>query len=381
MCVFAHAPAAAARPMDVSFTAAAQPIRSTTAAHAVQHKRASTMKDLNYTDIPAVSKWHHDSSVTFAVRKHDIALTRIDELLEDYQSALTAKSVGKKGLILCDLFLTLEYWFKMHEKYPGKFEDGRVPAMRALLVVVLNKLGPFFADRDGVIPTRGQILAELKKYFGAGMADHGYKADKNFGMVTFDKKVMYKYRVWFKQGLAYQTPWWVKGHGSGKVLANSRHGYVAIVRPGGGAEQMDGWSGFVMMMDRQIFMTKHDFDASRNKNNNFHSSYNGGDRVAMAGTICIKDGRITGVRTDSGHYQPGLHNMNAFLWALKMYQVTLKGISLYNEKGTLVADAEAFYSSGRTWEQFDDGGKLEQKKLDKAKAHREAHLAKMLAPA
>jgi hypothetical protein len=229
----------------------------------------------------------------------------------------------------------------------------------------------------------------MKKHFGAALSHHGHKNDKEFGMVEFDKKQLYKYRLWFKNGLAYQLPWWTKSQPKLMVLANSRHGYVRIRRPGGGGvPQVGGWSAFVMTMDRQIYMTKHDFDPKRVGNNYFHSSYNGGQRVAMAGTIAINNGLITGVRTDSGHYQPGLHNLNAFLWALKMYQVDLRKISLLDEKGDWVGgdattdwlgdvlcSAEDFLHSGRSWDLFRKGAQREQTKLDLAKDLREARWA------
>jgi len=133
-------------------------------------------------------------------------------------------------------------------------------------------------------------------------------------------------------------------------------------------------------MDRQIYMTKHDFNATRTTNNYFHSSYNGGQRVAMAGSMNVCNGLITGVRTDSGHYQPGLHNLNAFLWALKMYHVDLRKISLLDEKadwvgGTVMYSAEDFVNSGKSWDLFTKGAKREQTKLDQAKYLREARWA------
>ncbi len=336
------------------------------------------MKNFNYTKLPSSAQWRQDSSVALAFRKHDIALTRIDELIDDYHGE---KEIGKRGLILCDMFLTLEYWFKMLETHAGKFEAGRLPAMRALFAVVVKDLGPFFADRDGHVASPTKISTEMKKYFGAGLSNHGYKNDEEHGMVAFDKKQLYKYRLWFKNGLAYQFPWWTKGQPSVMVLANSRHGYTRVVRPGGGGvPQIGGWSAFVMTMDRQIYMTKHDFDPKRFGSNHFHSSYNGGQRVAMAGTIAINNGVITGVRTDSGHYQPGLHNLNAFLWALKMYHVDLRKISLLDEKGDwvggdILCTAEDFFYSGRTWDEFRKGGEREQQKLDSAQLRREARWA------
>jgi len=143
------------------------------------------------------------------------------------------------------------------------------------------------------------------------------------------------------------------------MLAESDRGYVALKR--GGALQTKDWSGFIMTMSREIFMAKQDA-----RGRVFHSSYTGGNRVAMAGTIGIFRGRITGIRTDSGHYAPGLHSLIAFLWALKMYRVNLKGISLLDPGGALIHDnAEQFLVHKKNEEQkeFNEGAQKEEQKL------------------
>src|SRR5579871_4311049 len=123
-------------------------------------------------------------------------------------------------------------------------------------------------------------------------------------------------------------------------------------------------------------MTRHDFDSKRVGGNFFHSSYNGGNRVTMAGTIGIMKGQIIGIRSDSGHYKPGLHNMNAFLWALRMYQVDLRRIALFDHAGDRVGGAsytaENFLRDGKKLEAFLKGARQEQQKLDHAKTAREA---------
>jgi hypothetical protein len=106
-------------------------------------------------------------------------------------------------------------------------------------------------------------------------------------------------------------------------------------------------------------MAKHDFDATRKQNNYFHSSYNDGHRVAMAGTVAITNGVITGIRLDSGHYHSALHNLTTFLWALKMYGVNLSKVSLLDFRGNWIGNvsvsAEDFLASGKTWQQFLQG--------------------------
>jgi hypothetical protein len=312
---------------------------------------------IEYKEIPSLSQWQKDSSVTLAVRTKEPGLIRIDELIADYANSANVRS--ERGPLLIDLFLTIEYWFKMRETVAHKVEEGRLPAMRGLFDIVVKRLGPYFADRDGRAATSAGVANGIKEFTGLGMSKHGYVADRNMGFAKFSAEQVWSYRLWFKGGRAYQVPWW-SGHPNGKFeLANSKHGYSPMIRrdPGNAvAPAMIGWSPFIMSLSRFIYMTKHPFDATSRNNNYFHSSYNDGHRVAMAGTIHIDQGIIRAVRLDSGHYQPGVHNLTAFLWALRMYQVDLNSISMLDYRGDWVGGidvtAETFLRSGKSWEQF-----------------------------
>jgi hypothetical protein len=184
------------------------------------------------------------------------------------------------------------------------------------------------------------------------------------GMVPFSKDDLIKGRLMFRSGLAYQLPWWDATDKLTPRLAESSRGYVPMVRDG--ATGSAGFSGFVMTVNRDIFMLRHDFDSRRTKNNQFHSSYTGGALVAMAGTILIQKGRIYGVRTDSGHYWPGLHNMNSFLMALRMYGAQISKITLYDFKNTDLGKADVFLAKNTNWDLYSKGHDAE---MDKRYGH------------
>lgn len=325
------------------------------------------MKVINYPDIPNVQQWKKDSSVTLAIRNKEPGFVRLDELIAEYASS--GNIMKERGPLLIDMFLTIEYWFKMRETFAHKVDEGRLPAMRGLFDVVVKKLGPYFADRDGIPATSAGVSNGIKQFVGLGMSAHGYSTDSNMGFAKFSEEQVWSYRLWFKNGRAYQIPWW-SGHPTNKLeLANSKYGYTPVIRRDPGHEvaaAIGGWSPFIMTLSRFIYMAKHDFDATRKKDNYFHSSYNDGHRVMMAGTIAIKDGIITGIRLDSGHYQPGAHNLIAFLWALRMYMVDLSKISLLDYRGDWIGDvttsANDFLKSGNTWEQFCAGSAKEGEK-------------------
>jgi hypothetical protein len=337
------------------------------------------MRTVTYKDIPSLSQWKHDSSVSLATRKHEPGLSRLDELVAAYDPM--KKDLETNGPLLIDLFLTIEYWFKMRADMPRRVEEGRLPAMRGLFEVVVAKLAPFFANRDGHT-SPALVSGGIKEFVGLGMSTHGFSTDSRMGFTQFSTRQVWSYRLWFKHGRAYQVPWWA-GRPNGKLEpANSKYGYHPIIRRDPGNEvapAMHGWSPFIMTLSRYIYMAKHDFDADRYKDNYFHSSYNDGHRVGMAGTMSVINGVITAIRLDSGHYHPGLHSLTSFLLALRMYQVDLRKISLLDFRGDWIGDvtasADDFLRSGRSWETFKDGAKGEVKKQEATRFQRQQRWA------
>ncbi len=91
-------------------------------------------------------------------------------------------------------------------------------------------------------------------------------------------------------------------------------------------------------------------------------------RVVMAGTILIRSGSILGIRTDSGHYKPGVHNLNTFLWALLMFGVELSPIAIRDHKGEYVTSADKFLADHNKWSRYLDGRESEIGKLQEAQA-------------
>jgi hypothetical protein len=61
---------------------------------------------MQYIAVPSYSSWQRDSNVTFAIRKNDIVLDRIDNLVEHYWSS---EALSKRLIFLCHIFVTLDY--------------------------------------------------------------------------------------------------------------------------------------------------------------------------------------------------------------------------------------------------------------------------------
>jgi len=100
------------------------------------------MVETKYKNIPALSKWQSDSSVTFAARKDDRILAQIDFLVERYHHHLREGNGTMQTTIVSDLFFTLNTWVKLyHQKHPN-VKAARYPAIMALFTcVVLRRIG------------------------------------------------------------------------------------------------------------------------------------------------------------------------------------------------------------------------------------------------
>ncbi len=65
------------------------------------------MPEIQYKNIPTLSKWQSDSSVTFATRKDDRILTHIDFLVERYHYHVRGGNGAIQITIVSDLFFTV----------------------------------------------------------------------------------------------------------------------------------------------------------------------------------------------------------------------------------------------------------------------------------
>jgi hypothetical protein len=326
-----------------------------------------------YTKIPQIAQWKADSNVTFAIRSHDQSLERIDHFLEEYHRA--AKQGGSHcGFVLCDLFLALNSWVKRFHAIasqakhrasantsganstappqPGlanvsdsAYENSRkrYPAVLKLLDIVFKTLGELEISKDAdpdspavkvakfdpttagtaFGPRYNRVTKMVMEMVSVDMKRAGAIVDKNKDMKPFSANQLAQYRVWFKGGKAYQIDWWNPQPSLKLKPANSLHAFNAQ----GASECNANFGAFVMTTDLEIYMTKHSIDDGV-----FHSCYTNQKPVLMAGTMLIQNGTITGVRCDSGHYQPNSHEFRRFLQHLSTLGVSLSRVKLYGYK-------------------------------------------------
>lgn len=324
------------------------------------------MKTVAYYTIPAKAQFQADSSVRFAIRSNDLILTHIDWLLERFAHRSGTLDYSLKRIILCDLFLTCNYWVKLYHEHGKRldslFYKERYPAVIGLFECVVNNLCEVLGcNRKGVLHT-------IDEMFGRQMDPHGYQIDKGGAdaryLSRFEREL---YRLRFKGGLAYQYPWWTTRMMGSLQPADSSHSFLKLRRKANDATTveptMENFGGFVMTLERGIYMGKHELpDAANEYCGFYHSAYMCGERVSMAGTMLIRRGRVEAIRADSGHYKPTDTNTVSVLLALGMYGVDISRITIYDYTGTIAAPAMEFLKdaqSGRL-----DWGKFEAHRSD-----------------
>jgi hypothetical protein len=294
---------------------------------------------LVYASIPSKKQWLSDSSVTLAVRTNDPVLHHIDMLLEHYDRQ---RYEPNSSVVACDLFFTLDYWLKIY-RGNSKMEKGRAPAVQALYECVAKELCAIFKCTINVLPR------ELELMFGREMSDVGVKVDvlETHGWKAFyaERSELPLFKLYFKNGRAYQYQWWTKPPGA-RVLAESRRAYS----PEAGAGDVgDNYGFFVMSMGRDIYMMKHG-QIGKSRYRIFHSSYLAGGTTMAAGSMLIEQGEVKRIRSDSGHYKPTPSNMISLLQALQMVGVNLSQVDMEDFNGRAVGKAPAFLDMNARWD-------------------------------
>jgi hypothetical protein len=77
---------------------------------------AAMIEHFSFAQVPSRSDFQRKTSVTFAFRKDDPLLTRMDKMLERYALRASSSDNLRVRLILIELFLTCNAWIKrFHE--------------------------------------------------------------------------------------------------------------------------------------------------------------------------------------------------------------------------------------------------------------------------
>jgi hypothetical protein len=305
-----------------------------------------TPYSISYVNIPSAAQFRKDSSVRLAIRSDDTILKHIDWLLERYDENVGLGKFSRYMVILGDLFLTCNFWLKSYYQKNPLMKKGRYPAVIALFEAVVGRLiVELKCDRH-------QVARTIDEIYNRDLHKHGLQVDGLSKRAQyFSKKERQIYRLRFRGGIVYQHRWWQNPPSMELTLAESRRAYNGTITRAGNAGSVD-YGGFIMTMERELFMAKHWIGDIDSRAGVFHSSYTAGDRVIMAGNMLIKGGVIWAIRSDSGHYQPTEMNMAALLQALGMLGVSLRRIALFDYKNNPLGTAPDFLKARESWDQF-----------------------------
>jgi hypothetical protein len=307
--------------------------------------------------MPTLDQWRRDSSVTLAVRSHDVVLTNIDKLIEEFQGS---NDGFVKLATACQLFFALDYWLKEYPK-TASMDKGRAPAIEALYKFVAAN---YLCDR--LKCTINTLPRELELLFGRELTGHGRVIDHADGAANYMSPLeAARYKLVFRQGLVYQFPWWNRNSPRNALeLADSSHASSrAHVERGPNAQLFRTFGFFTMSMSRDIYMAEHYVAADPVWDGDgelvmlqtkgiYHSSYLSGVAAMFAGSMLIQAGRIRAIRSDSGHYQPADVNTAALLRTLTMHGIPINQIDVYDYAGNLDIDGASFMADNGGWAQI-----------------------------
>jgi hypothetical protein len=313
----------------------------------------SDMHHITYKGIPSVKQFMHDSSIALAIRNQDKILVHLDWLLERYHVHEGRMNASLRRIVLCDIFLTANYWIKScHEKRPNMKKE-RYPAVLALFEAAVATLSVLLQC------SRPAVAAQIEEIYGRDLTPEGAKTDRSMHAEMFTEKQLAQSRIRFKGGRAYHYGLDPTGPLFLAPLDTAPF-YTGVARKGTDGKMAttnEGWGPFVMTMEREFYMAKHWLDAAGH-GNVFHSSYTHGLPVSAAGTMLVENGVIKGIRPDSGHYKPLEHNIVVALLALQMFSVPMDKIELQDYAGESYGTARDFVESRLNWEQFQAAGHL-----------------------
>jgi hypothetical protein len=307
------------------------------------------MATINYGKMPSPAEFHRDSSVMMAVRSQDRILSHLDEALARYH--ITRKIYNRRNVILCDMFVTANYWLKSFREKNPAMKEGRYQAILALFQRVTSELQTAFQC------TVTQVPGYITEMLGRDLTDGGRNTDAMRNPRYYDELTLRKFRLRFRSGRAYLFEH--RSHLPVRLVPLNSELYEQKITVMG-TTRLDGWGPFVMTVERDFYMSKHHLaDNADPTQCIFHSAYKAAGTVSAAGTMLVKNGQILGLRGDSGHYKPLLHNMAMVVTAFSMLSVPLMPIRIksFDANATDLGSALDFVRSRLNWTEFENAAK------------------------
>jgi len=277
---------------------------------------------VQYTHIPSADAFRRDlgvqssgislgrSRVTgFGTGADDRLLGQIYNLLREYVRTPGIQMTVRMG-VLWRLCSVTQHWLK--DTYLSQSSrEFRKPPIQALQKISEQLLSTIFGCKPA-----GLSLA-FQDYFGRHIDEGPLICDLAGGAMYLTADEVKKYRLMFRDGVAYMWTWYLGGQGRlMRAKANSRQAEApGVITP--------GFAGYALGMDNMLYMARH----SEGDHQKFaHSAYTAGTPVLCAGEIAIVEGSVVAVTTSSGHYKPQPEKMLHVLTFLRTQEVSLSNI-------------------------------------------------------
>lgn len=287
-----------------------------------------------YPDVPTLLKWKEDSYVGNFLgprRSDDPALVAIDSFLDEYWKA---ESDGEKAYLLAQLFFVTMLWNNSY-KVDSRMDARRRPAILSLNLCAANKLAGLLEV------TVGQLAGQLHADFGIDMTEHGVATDLKEKPEYRTPATRERFRVLFRKGLAYRF--------KPNATSDMKLKPLDTIDTMSGQDIVDSegreGEGFVMSMSGELFV-----GTLGGKALPYHSSFMGGKAVLCAGKISARQGQVTRIRNDSGHYGPCDEALATVLRRFRWAGVRLNLITVEQErKGGEKMRGDRFLAANGNW--------------------------------
>ena len=257
--------------------------------------------------------------VTSGKRSDDRILNTIDSLLDlfhslEHEENADLKKAGRIS-VLGRLFFATDRWLKIADQGNNPtINKRRRPAVFEFYRLIVGRL----TEDTGV--TVNVLPSWLERTFGKDMVAHGVELDlKDHSAKYLSDQERRTYKIIFRGGLAYQQKWWENSEEL--TLANTEtrnHNGAGVIS--------DLFGGYAVSISGDFYSGPHCMGKVGHETGRFHSSYLAGNAVLCAGDIRIKNGLVSHINNNSGHYQPDDSNLARAVEALAVEGVNIKNV-------------------------------------------------------
>lgn len=267
----------------------------------------------------------------FLVQFMTEVLEACDTLKDDFEE------MGKRARATVCLFAAAARWLsKAGSKYKtgpntGEVRMGRTEPLGPLITHLRDDARKVICEgldiEDSSNMSDKQILKALAEVFGKDNtlleSDQAHNNQLKPLIYLEDDQSRFNYKIRFRGGIAYRMA---------TLLANEQNDWTAYDTEKSGeaeSEQRPTQVHYAMDYRGRLYSGFVKNDATF-----YHSSLVGGERVLSAGTLAMKDGRLTYIDIESGHYKPKPHHLAMALQHLRLHGVDLSGVEVRGYGGS-----------------------------------------------